>query len=228
MRFEEILARFKQLGDPEAAAGMSRFGINTSKAYGVKVPELRKLGKQIGSNHGLALQLWDEGSREARILAGLVADPLKMDERLIERWAAGFSDWEVCDQTCMNLFDKTPFAVRKCFEWSKRKEEFVKRAGFALMARLAWTAKDLTNPQIELFFEPIKAQAVDGRNGVKKAVSWALRQIGKRNAALNLKAIAVAEEIARIDSKAARWIASDVMRELRSEAVRERLAKKSG
>jgi len=228
MTFEEILARFKQLGDPEAAGGMSRFGIDTSRAYGVKVPELRRLGKQIGHNHGLALQLWDEGSREARILAGLVADPLKMDERLIERWAAGFSDWEVCDQTCMNLFDKTPFAVRKCFEWSKRKEEFVKRAGFALMARLAWTAKDLTNPQIELFFEPIKAQAVDGRNGVKKAVSWALRQIGKRNAALNRKAIAVAEEIARIDSRAARWIASDVLRELRSEAVRERLAKKSG
>ncbi len=227
MTLEEIICRFRELGNPQAIEGMSRFGIDTSKAYGVKVPELRRLGKQIGRNHGLALQLWDEGSREARILAGLVADPQKMDEDLLERWVADFSDWEVCDQTCMNLFDKTPFAVRKCFDWSKRKQEFVKRAGFALIARLAWTAKDLTNPQIELFFVPIKEQAVDGRNGVRKAVNWALRQIGKRNRVLNLKAIAVAEEISRFDSKAARWIASDALRELRSEAVQKRLAKKA-
>jgi 3-methyladenine DNA glycosylase AlkD len=226
MTLEEIIREFKEKGDPDAAEGMARYGIETAKVYGVKLPELRKLGKRIGRDHGLALCLWDEGSRESRILAGMVADPAKATEELLEHWVADFRDWEVCDQTCMNYFDKTPFAVRKCFEWSGRKEEFVKRAGFALMARLAWTAKDLTNPQIELFFEPIRQQAVDGRNGVKKAVNWALRQIGKRNAELNHKAIAVAEEIGGLDSKAARWMAADALKELRSEAVQERLKRK--
>jgi 3-methyladenine DNA glycosylase AlkD len=214
MTLEEIISVFKEKGDPGAAEGMARFGIETSKVYGVKLPELRRLAKEIGRNHESALRLWEEGSREARILAGMIADPGKATEELLERWVADFRDWEVCDQTCMNFFDKTPFAVRKCFEWSGRKQEFVKRAGFALIARLAWTAKDLKNPQIELFFEPIRRQATDGRNGVKKAVNWALRQIGKSNPELNGKAIAVAEEIAKLDSKAARWIATDALCEL--------------
>jgi 3-methyladenine DNA glycosylase AlkD len=225
MDVAEIVRRFESLSDPDAVAGMARFGIRAEKVYGIRIPALRKLAKEIGKDHELALELWRDGSREARILAAMVDDPARVTEEQLDSWVADLDNWEDCDQCCMNLFDKTTFAVRKCFEWSSRKETFVKRAGFALMARLAWTARDLTNNQIELLFLPIVEQSVDGRNDVKKAISWALRQIGKRNRALNRKAIGIAQQIREKDSKAARWIAGDVLRELQSEAVQKRLAK---
>lgn len=223
MTLNQVIEVLESLGNPEDAAGMAKFGIRSEKIFGVRVPELRKLAKQIGRGRELAGELWEAGYRETRILASMVDDPELVTEAQMGRWVKDFDNWEVCDQCCMNLFDKTPFAIRKSFEWAGRKELFVKRAGFALMARLAWTAKDLTNNQFELFFLPIKLQSTDGRSEVKKAISWALRQIGKRNLELNKKAIAVAEEIGEKVSKAARWIANDVLRELKSDAVRKRL-----
>ena len=223
MDYEGVIERLESLADPESAEGMARFGIRGGRVYGIRMPVLRKLGKELGTDHALAERLWHQGSREARILAAMTADPLRTTECLLERWVADLDNWELCDQCCFNLFDKTPFAIRKCFEWSSRKELFVKRAGFALMARLAWTAKDLTNNQLELFFRPICEQATDGRTEVKKAISWALRQLGKRNRELNRRAIAIAEEIAKLDNRAARWIARDALRELRSEKIQKRL-----
>lgn len=223
MNLEQIIGKLKALGNSDDVAGMARFGIVSKKILGVRVPDMRRLAGEIGTDHELALQLWEAGYRETRILASMVADPLQVTEKLMDGWAGEFDNWEVCDQCCMNLFDKTPFAVRKCFEWSGHKELFIKRAGFALMARLAWKAKDLTNNQFELFFLPIRQQATDGRNEVKKAISWALRQIGKRNEHLNSKAIDLAEEISKEELKAAKWIANDILKELRSDAVRKRL-----
>lgn len=201
---------------------MERFGINTKKSFGVSVYEIRKLAKEIKRNHGLAQKLWDTGIREARILASLVEDPKAVTEKQMEGWVKDFDSWDVCDLTCSNLFDKTPYAYKKAVEWSGRGEEFVKRAGFVLMAVLSVHDKKAGNKKFEQFFALIKKHSSDERNFVKKAVNWSLRQIGKRNLPLNKKAIQVAREIAKIDSKSARWIARDALRELTSERVKKR------
>lgn len=226
MDIEKIIKRLKSLGDPEAAKGMARFGIDAGDAYGVSIPNLRKLAKEIGRDHEIALELWARPVRETRILAGMIADPELLTEETAEKWVQDFYDWEICDQTCFNVLDKTEYAYRKCFEWADREDEFVRRAGFALMARLGWTSKTLNNKDIEAFYPVIRKYATDPRNFVKKAVNWALRQIGKRNPALNKSAIALARDIIDIDSSSARWIARDALRELQSEAVQNRLAKK--
>jgi 3-methyladenine DNA glycosylase AlkD len=207
---------------------MGRFGINVDKAYGVSMPALRKMAKELGRDHELAASLWDSGVHEARILACLIDDPKLVTEKQMESWAAGFDSWDVCDQCCMNLFDKTPYAYKKALEWSRREEEFVRRAGFTLMAVLAVHDKTSSDDVFLGFLPAIAAASSDDRNFVKKAVNWALRQIGKRNCVLNVAAIKVAEQISRINSNAARWIASDALRELKSDAVKERLWKKSG
>jgi 3-methyladenine DNA glycosylase AlkD len=204
---------------------MARFGISTKNTLGVSLPTLRNLGRKIGRNHDLAHQLWDSGIHEARILAGLVAEPTKVTEDMMERWVRDFDSWDVCDQCCSNLFDKTRFAYRKAIEWSRREEEFVKRAGFVLMAALSVHDKGASDAMLARFFPIIRREATDERNFVRKAVNWALRQIGKRNAKLNRMAIKAAKQIQKIDSKAAKWIAADALRELTGPAVKRRFRK---
>jgi 3-methyladenine DNA glycosylase AlkD len=217
MQYKEIIQQLKSLSDPTAVAGMKRFGIQTKNAYGVSIPHLRKMAKQIGRNHPLAQRLWASGIHETRILASMVDDPKVVTEEQMERWVKDFDSWDVCDQCCSNLFDKTRWAYRKAVQWSERDEEFVKRAGFVLMAALAVHDKEMSDREFVKFFSIIKREATDDRNFVKKAVNWALRQIGKRNLNLNGMAIKTAKEIRGIDSKAAKWIASDALRELTSK-----------
>lgn len=205
---------------------MARFGINPKNTYGVSIPVLRKMARQIGKNHILAQKFWDSGIHEARILAGMIDLPEMVTEKQMEYWVKDFDSWDVCDQVCSNLFDRTKFTYKKAIEWSKRKEEFVKRAGFVLMAALAVHDKEASDKEFLKFLPIIKKEATDERNFVKKAVNWALRQIGKRNSNLNRMAAQRAKEIQRLDSKAARWIASDALRELTSETVRKKLDRK--
>jgi 3-methyladenine DNA glycosylase AlkD len=223
MECEEVLERLKSLANPEAVAGMARYGISTQNTLGVSVPALRRMAREIGRDHLLAQRLWSSGVHEARILASMVDDPRMVTEQQMEQWAADFDSWDVCDQCCGSLFDKTEFAYRKAVEWAARDEEFVKRAGFALVAWLAFHDKRAPDEAFLEFLPVIKRESVDGRNYVKKAVNWALRHIGKRNAALNIMAIQTAKEIQATGSKPATWIASDALRELTSEKVRERL-----
>ncbi len=225
MQYNDIIEKLKALSDPEAVKGMARFGINPENTYGVSIPNLRKTAKETGKAHDLAQQLWASGIHEARILAGMIDQPQMVTETQMDAWVNDFDSWDVCDQCCMNLFEKTKFAYQKAVEWSSNDEEFIKRAGFVLMARLAVSDKKAGDRQFEQFFLLIKREAGDHRNFVKKAVNWALRQIGKRNLNLNKMAIKVAEEIQQIDSKSARWIASDAIRELTSEAVQKRLVR---
>jgi 3-methyladenine DNA glycosylase AlkD len=222
---KQVIKQLKGLSDPKAVEGMARYGIKPDRALGVSIPKLRKLAKETGKDHALAGGLWSSGIHEARILAGMVDNPVAVTESQMEEWVAQFDSWDLCDQVCMNLFWLTPFAYDKCFEWAGRDEEFVKRAGFALMARLAWSDKDAGDDRIAGFLPVIKREATDGRNFVKKAINWALRQVGKRNAALNSLAISTAEEILELDSKAARWVATNALKELQSDAVQKRLAR---
>jgi len=223
MDVQAILDQIKTLGNPESVAGMARFGIRPGQVYGVSMPTLRQMAKDIGRDHALAGQLWDSGIHEARILASLVDDPKHVTEAQMEQWVLDFDSWDVCDQCCNNLFQKTDYGYAKAVEWSGREEEYVKRAGFVLMARIAVADKTADDAAILPFLPIIQREAVDERNFVKKAVNWALRQIGKRNLNLNAAAIETAEAIHQIDSKAARWIAVDALRELQSEKVQEKL-----
>ena len=223
-KVEEVLKKLKKLSNPKNLEGMARFGINPNKALGISIPKLRKLAKEIGNNHKLALQLWKTGIHEARILAGLIDEVDKVTTKQMDLWIKDFDSWDVCDLVCANLFDKTSFAFKKAVGWTKRKREFEKRAGFALMACLAWHDKEADNNKFIKFFPAIKKESIDERNYVKKAVNWALRQIGKRNKELNKEAIKVALVIQKIESRSARWIANDALRELKSEAVQKRLS----
>ena len=225
MEYKEIIQQLKSLSNPVAVAGMKRFGIQTKNTFGVSIPHLRKIAKQIGKDHPLAQRLWASGIHEARILASMVDDPKVMTEKQMEKWVKDFGSWDVCDQCCSNLFDKTSLAYRKAVQWSERDEEFVKRAGFVLMAVLAVHDKEMSDREFVKFLPIIKREATDGRNFVKKAVNWALRQIGKRNLNLNGMAIKTAKEIQKIDSKAAKWIASDALRELTSKKIQAKLCK---
>ena len=199
---------------------MERFGINPKNTLGVSIPIIRKMGKEIEKNHYLAQQLWSSGIHEARILAGLIDDSKLVNEEQMENWVKDFDSWDICDQVCSNLFDKTPYAYKKALEWSKRKEEFVKRAGFVLMACLAVHDKKAKDTELLKFLPIIKKEATDERNFVRKAVNWALRQIGKRNKNLQKEAIRTAKEILNIESKSAKWIASDAIRELESKKIK--------
>jgi len=210
----DILEELKSLSNPKNVEGMARFGINPRNALGVPIPVLRKIAKQAGKDHAVAQALWSSGIHEARILAGMVDDPVLVTPRQMDLWAEGFDSWDTCDQVCSNLFSYTGAAHKKTFEWSRRKEEYVKRAGFALMACLAVHDKKAKDAAFTRYFPVIKRESRDERNYVRKAVNWALRQIGKRNAHLRKAALKTAKEIYNIDSKAARWIASDAIREL--------------
>jgi 3-methyladenine DNA glycosylase AlkD len=225
MQFDDVIRRLESLSDPDAVAGMARFGINTQNTYGISVYILKKLAKEMGRDHALAQQLWASGIHEARILASLVDEPDMVTDAQMESWVKDFDSWDVCDLCCSNLFDKTRFAYRKAEVWSEREEEFVKRAGFVLMAALSVHDKAATDEDFIRFMPIIKREATDDRNFVRKAVNWALRQIGKRNLSLNEAAIKMAEEIQRIDAKSARWIAADALRELTGDTVQKRLRK---
>jgi 3-methyladenine DNA glycosylase AlkD len=217
-----ILSRLQSLYDPRAVEGMARYGINPRNNYGVSVRTLREIARETGTDHALARRLWASEVHDARILASIVDDPALVTARQMESWVADFDSWDVCDQCCA-LFARTRFSWRKAMEWSARPEEYVKRAGFVIMARLAVSDKKADDSRFERFLPVIREAAADDRNYVKKAVNWALRQIGKRSLRLNGEAIATAEEIARSGSKSARWVASDALRELTSEPVQARL-----
>jgi 3-methyladenine DNA glycosylase AlkD len=216
----EIIAELEAHANPANVAGMARYGIATERALGVPIPVLRGLAKRAGMDHRLAGTLWASGIHEARILATMVEDPARMTSAQMDRWARGFDSWDVCDQACQNLFRYTPFACAKAVQWSGAAPEFVRRAGFSLMAGLAAQRREMKGAQFEAFLKIVAGAATDDRNMVKKAVNWALRQIGKRNARLLQKAIATAEKIERLDSRSARWIAKDALRELRSRAAK--------
>jgi len=217
MESREIIKKLKSFSSKKNVAGMARFGINPKYALGVSVPVLRDLAKKTGRDHKLALSLWKSRIHEARILASMIDEADKVTEKQMDSWVKDFNSWDLCDQCCMNLFDKTAFNWKKALEWPKREEEFVRRAGFALMASLAVHDKKAKDKDFIKLFPLIKKYSIDERNFVKKAVNWALRQIGKRNAVLREKCIKLAKEIQKTDSKSAQWIAKDAVRELVSK-----------
>ncbi len=235
-RVAAILAELSSLGSEASRAGMARYGIEVEQAFGVSVYELRKLAKRLGTDHELALALWATGNHEARLLAVFVDDPALVTPEQMEAWAADFDSWDVCDQATTSLFDLTPHAWGKAVEWAGREEEWVKRAGFALMAGLAVHDKGAPDEAFVELLTLIEEGAFDPRPYVKKAASWALRNIGKRNRSLNEAAFACAKRILDAaneraggdrggdpGARAARWVTSDALRELTSERVLGRL-----
>ena len=237
-RADQVLAELASLGSEEARAGMARYGIAVEHAFGVSVYELRRVAKGLGRDHDLALALWATGNHEARVLASMVDDPALVTERQMDAWAAAFDSWDVCDQVTSNLFDKTPYAYAKVHEWSAAGDEWVKRAAFATAAALAVQDKKATDEPFFEILELVRREAGDDRNYVKKAVNWALRNIGKRDLRLHAAAMATAEAIlaaaeerALADRKdpaarSGRWIARDALRELRSDKVMERVRRR--
>lgn len=226
MRYSDVIERLEALADPMAVENMARYGVRGVKGYNVAAPHLKRIAKEIGKDHALAQELWASGILDARVIAAAVDDPRLVTEEQMEGWVRDFDNWAVCDACCSYLFDKTPFAYQKAVEWSEREEEYVKRAGFVMMAVLAVHDKKADDERFLGFLPIIKREALDVRNFVKKAVNWALRQIGKRNLSLNRAAVETAEEIHATGAPSAKWIASDALKELRSEAVQERLRKR--
>ena len=224
MHYDEVIVRLKAAANPDNAAGMARYGINPTNTLGVSIPTLRRLAREIKPDHQLALQLWASGYHEARILASFIAEPEQITEAQLEQWVNDFDSWDVVDQVSAFIY-RTPFVPTKIHQWARRDGEFVKRAAFSLIAEIAVHDKQMPDDEFEPLLGLIKEAATDERNYVKKAVNWALRNIGKRNMALNRRAIEVAKEIQQLDSKAARWIAADALRELSSEKIRQRVVK---
>lgn len=223
MTAEQIITNLKQHANTEAVAGMARFGIKPAQALGIPIPVLRKMAKEIGRNQALAVELWDSGIHEARILTSMIAEPQLVTSELMDKWVNDFDTWDVCDQVCGNLFDQTPFAYQKAIQWCEQEKEFVRRAGFVMMAELAVHDKKAPDESFTQFFPLIKQYASDERNFVKKAVNWALRQIGKRNSHLHALALVCAYEIQVTDSKTARWIARDAIKELQAREMNSKI-----
>jgi 3-methyladenine DNA glycosylase AlkD len=221
-----VLRELSALADPKVRAQMEHFGVHVEKAHGIPAPQLHRLARKIGKNNQLAGQLWATGIHEAKCLAALIGEPARVTESQMERWARTFDSWDVVDAACCYLFVLATPAWKKAIEWSRRKEEFVKRAAFSLMAYLAYKDKAASNTRFLRLLAIVAREAKDERHFVKKAVNWALRNIGKRNRALNRAAIRTARKIRTLDSSAARWIAADALRELTSSAVQKRLAKR--
>ena len=225
MSYDSIIAELNSLANLENVAGMARFGIKSDNILGISMKALEPIARRIKKDHALALQLWNSNIHEARLLACMIDDPKQVTEAQMEAWVADFDSWDVCDQACNKVFDKTPYAYSKAVEWTRREVEFVKRAGFVLMATLAVHDKKAPDEPFIDFLPIIQREAGDSRNFVKKAVNWALRQIGKRNSRLNALAIQTGEAMREMDSKAAKWVAADALRELTSAAVKEKLAR---
>ncbi len=233
-----LVEELRALGSAEARAGMARYGIEVRDAFGVSVYELRRVAKRVGTDHELALALWATGNHEARLLAAFVDDPALVTQHQLESWILDVDSWDVCDQLTTDLVDRTPFAHATAVEWAQRPQEWVRRGGFALMAGLAVHDKQASDEAFLAFFPLIGAAAWDDRNFVKKAVNWALRNIGKRSVPLNEAAVALAEGIRAAADRAAggprggdpgarsaRWVAADALRELRSAKVQKRLGR---
>jgi 3-methyladenine DNA glycosylase AlkD len=225
-----LVDELRALGSERDREGMGRYGINVTDAFGVSVRKIRELAKRHRRDHALALALWSTGHHEARLLAAFVDDPAQVTTAQMEEWALGFDSWDLTDQVTTGLFDLTPYAWDKAREWAGRPQEFVKRGGFALMAGLAVHDGQADDTRFRALFELIEREASDPRNFVKKAVSWALRNIGKRNAALNAEAATCARLVLEqagdgrdAAARAARWVAHDALRELEGEKVRARL-----
>ena len=221
MTSDQVIANLKQHANAQAVEGMTRFGIRPAQALGISIPTLRKMAREIGRDQALAVALWSSGIHEARILASMIAEPQLVSAELMEEWVNDFDAWDVCDQVCGNLFDKTLYAYQKATEWCQQEKEFVRRAGFVLMAELAVHDKQAQDEAFVQFFPLIKRYADDERNFVKKAVNWALRQIGKRNGHLRALALECAYEIQHMDSKTARWVARDVLKELQAKETKD-------
>jgi 3-methyladenine DNA glycosylase AlkD len=225
MTYDELIANLRALGSADKVAGMARYGIVSREVLGVPMGRLRALAKQIGRDHALAQRLWEADILETRLLASLVDDPRQVTPEQMDRWARDCDNWAVVDGCCLNLFRQTPFAYEKAVEYSAAPGEFVKRTGFALMATLAVHDQQVPDAAFAAFLPLIEREAGDPRNFVKKAVNWALRQIGKRSVALNDPAVALARKLAGSEDRAARWVGSDALRELTGEAVRGRLGR---
>lgn len=235
---KELLAELRSLGSEKDRQGMARYGINVEQAFGVSIYVLRRIATRIGTDHELAGKLWATSNHEARLLACFVDDPARVTETQLEAWALDFDSWDLCDQATTSLFDQSKFGWAKAKAWAKREEQWVKRGGFALMAGLAVHDKSAKNRAFVGLFPAIERGAFDDRNFVRKAVNWALRNIGKRNRELNAAAIARAEKILSAANRraggarggdaaarSARWVATDALRELTSDKVQARLAK---
>jgi 3-methyladenine DNA glycosylase AlkD len=222
----DVVAELERLGTKRNVEGMARFGIRAKKVFGVSKPKLDGIARLIGKNHSLGLALWDTGIHDAKILAGMISDPRLVSSAQMDSWVREFDNWDTCDGTCCHLFVFAKPVWTKAIAWSGRPEEFQKRAGFALAAYLAYRDKTARDSKFSRFLKIIEREADDERNFVRKAVNWALRNIGKRNRKLNEAAILIAERIGQRNSKAARWVASDALRELRSAGVQGRLQQK--
>lgn len=222
-----IIDFLKEKSNQRTLEGMSRFGIDTKLALGVTIPVIRGLAKIIKKDHELALALWDTKIHEARILASMIDDPKQVTLKQINTWVNDFNSWDICDQTCGNLFDKTPFVLDRIIAFSNSKSEFVKRAGFTLMATYAVHNKKEKDDVFISFLPIIEREAHDERNFVKKAVNWALRQIGKRNITLHKEAIFTAERILEQETRSAKWIATDALRELNNPKIEATITKRT-
>jgi len=227
-KLAQALEKLHSLADPSALDGMAYFGVNTSGRLGIPVPKLRALAKETGRDHDLALALWNTAIPDARILASLTAEPARTTPALMDAWTADFDSWDICDGCCNNLYIKTPFAWEKVPRWAAEEGEYIRRAGYVLIACLALHDKEAQDSAFTDTFPLIQTHAVDPRNFVRKAVNWALRGIGKRNLALNAAAVSFARELGNCEDTTARWIAKDALRELTSEKVLARLRQKAG
>jgi 3-methyladenine DNA glycosylase AlkD len=222
MDTQAVIVELRAGADPSRKPGMARVGIDTSHALGVSMPAIRAIAKTCGLDHALALELWDTEIHEARILATLVAGPAELTDAQRERWVLDITSWDLCDSAA-DLFGRTPAHSAAIEAWARRPEPFVKRCAFSMIARRAVWAKHTPDREFLGYLPSIRRAATDDRNEVKKGVSWALRQIGKRNRALHSAAIEEAERILLLGTPSARWIARDALRELESEKIRSRL-----
>jgi 3-methyladenine DNA glycosylase AlkD len=221
------LRELKGLADPKVRAKMEYFGVHVPNAHGISAPVLHQFAKRIGKDHRLARQIWATGVHEAKILATLIGESKKVTPAEMDRWARDFDSWDVVDSACCYLYAHAKSAWNKAAAWSRRREEFVKRASFSLVAYLSYKDEEAPDARFVRFLRVIEREAHDERNFVKKAVHWALRNIGKRNKRLNLEAIRAAWRIRRQGARSARWIAADALRELKSAAVQKRLQRKT-
>jgi 3-methyladenine DNA glycosylase AlkD len=223
---QKIINELKSHAKPGAIEGMARYGIVAEKVIGVPAPIVHRLAHRIGKNHVLADKLWATGIYDARILAALIDDENLVTKNQMDLWASDFNNWAICDGCCIHLFVYTPHAIDKALIWSRKNKEYVKRAGFTLMASIAVHNKEAPDKLFKTFLKIIEEESPDERNSVKKAINWALRQIGKRKLSLNVSAICTAYKIKELDCASSRWIAADALRELQSRAVQQRLLKK--
>ncbi len=225
-QLSKVVTQLKSQARPETLPSLSKFGVNTEKAFGISIPVLRKIAKDHKQDHLLAIELWKTEIHEARILASMIDDPAKVQENQMDEWVKDFNSWDLCDQVCLNLFRKTAFAYEKAIVWTEEQDEFVRRAGFVLIATLAVHDKIADDERFSEVFPLLEKHSLDERNFVKKAVNWALRQIGKRNEKLKQEAITVAERIKSKDSKAAKWIANNALLKLRKKYQKELISSK--